>query len=100
MGIQTTAAKKLGIAGISSTVLTGTLASLLEDISYCLFFKKQKKTFLRDTVLRALAIILYCVGAIIVALAEPDFYHFIIWVPIVLIFGIMMTAKLKLSGEK
>ncbi|ARV98918.1 UPF0700 transmembrane protein YoaK [Bacillus subtilis subsp. subtilis] len=100
MGIQTTAAKKLGIAGISSTVLTGTLASLLEDISGRLFFKKQKKTFLRDTVLRALAIILYCVGAIIVALAESDFYHFIIWVPIVLIFGIMMTAKLKLSGEK
>lgn len=50
--------------------------------------------------LRALAIILYCVGAIIVALAEPNFYDIIIWVPIVLIFGIMMTAKLKLSAEK
>ena len=100
MGIQTIAAKKLGIAGISSTVLTGTLASLLEDLSGRLFFKKQKKTFLRDAVLRALAIILYCVGAMIVALAEPNFYDIIIWVPIVLIFGIMMTAKLKLSAEK
>lgn len=43
MGIQTIAAKKLGIAGISSTVLTGTLASLLEDLSGRLFFKKQRR---------------------------------------------------------
>ncbi|KAF1680061.1 MULTISPECIES: YoaK family protein [Bacillus] len=100
MGMQTMAAKKLGVAGITSIVLTGTLASLLEDLSNRLFFKKKKKTFLRDTVLRALAVVFYCLGAFIVALANPDFHNVIIWVPIVLIFGIMMTAKLKLSGEK
>ncbi|MDQ7724086.1 DUF1275 domain-containing protein [Bacillus halotolerans] len=100
MGIQTTAAKQLGIAGISSTVLTGTLASLLEDLSGRLFFSKQNKTFLRDAVLRALAIILYCMGAIIVAFAEPHFHYIIIWVPIVLILGIILTALAKLQKVK
>lgn len=100
MGIQTIAAKQLGIAGISSTVLTGTLASLLEDLSGRLFFSKQNKTFLRDAVLRALAIILYCVGAIVVAFAEPHFHYIIIWVPIVLILGIILTALAKLQKVK
>lgn len=100
MGIQTIAAKQLGIAGISSTVLTGTLASLLEDLSGRLFFSKQNKTFLRDAVLRALAIILYCVGAVIVAFADPHFHYIIIWFPIVLILGIILTALTKLQKVK
>lgn len=99
MGIQTIAAKKLGIAGISSTVLTGTLASLLEDLSGRLFLRSKEDILKRCCVKSAGYYLILC-GAIIVALAEPNFYDIIIWVPIVLIFGIMMTAKLKLSAEK
>ncbi|WP_146738305.1 DUF1275 family protein, partial [Bacillus tropicus] len=42
MGMQTTAARKLGVAGISTTVLTGTLANFFEDLT-ARFYKADKR---------------------------------------------------------
>ncbi|MCY8775881.1 DUF1275 family protein [Bacillus spizizenii] len=80
--------------------LTALIGFICGVIISTLMVGKAENTLWPSAVTKALAIILYCVGAIIVALAEPNFYDIIIWVPIVLIFGIMMTAKLKLSAEK
>ncbi|MBT2575223.1 DUF1275 domain-containing protein [Bacillus sp. ISL-51] len=95
MGMQTTAARKLGVAGISTTVLTGTLANFFEDLTGRFYKAGDRRRFTRDAVLRALALVLYCFGAVIGAFAEPDYKFAIIWLPIVIILGIIICAITK-----
>ncbi|ATH91520.1 membrane protein [Bacillus glycinifermentans] len=98
MGLQTTAARKLGIAGISTTVLTGTLANFFEDISGRFFSKKKQNIVHTDALLRALTIVLYCLGAVIAAVAEPAYSFAVVWIPIVIILWIVVTAGIKFKG--
>ncbi|MEK5502023.1 MULTISPECIES: YoaK family protein [Bacillus] len=98
MGLQTTAARKLGVAGISTTVLTGTLANFFEDISGRFFNKKKQNILHTDALLRALTIVLYCLGAVIAAVAEPAYSFAVVWIPIVIILWIVITAGIKFRG--
>ncbi|AME05182.1 DUF1275 domain-containing protein [Bacillus siamensis] len=98
MGMQTTAARKLGVAGISTTVLTGTLANFFEDLTARFYKADKRKQFTRDAVLRALALVLYCFGAVIGAFAEPDYKFAVIWLPIIIILGIMLCAFTMFHG--
>lgn len=62
-------------------------------------FKSRRRHFKRCCVKSAGHYLILCRGYYC-GFSWAWFYYIIIWVPIVLIFGIMMTAKLKLSGEK
>ncbi|KAA6452777.1 YoaK family protein [Bacillus swezeyi] len=92
MGLQTTAARKLNIAGISTTVLTGTLATFFEDATKRTLSSNTEKIFHTDAILRALTIVLYCLGAVIAAIAEPAYPFVVIWLPIVMIIGIIVFS--------
>ncbi len=95
MGLQTTAARKLGVAGISTTVLTGTLANFFEDVTARLRSPRYRKTFTTDAILRALSLVFYCFGAVIAALAEPAYKFEIIWLPIVILLAIIIFVSTK-----
>ncbi|MED1016823.1 YoaK family protein [Bacillus atrophaeus] len=99
MGLQTTAARRLGIAGISTTVLTGTLATFFEDFTARFFGGGKKKGFTTDALLRAAALVLYCSGAVIAALAEPSYQFAIIWLPIAIIIGIIILAVTRFHND-
>ncbi|WP_182005320.1 YoaK family protein [Priestia aryabhattai] len=102
MGLQTTAARKLGVAGISTTVLTGTLANFFEDVTARLRSPRYRKTFTTDAILRALSLVFYCFGAAIAALAEPAYKFEIIWLPIVILLAIIIfvSTKFRSHSEK
>ncbi|MFN2747196.1 MULTISPECIES: YoaK family protein [Bacillus] len=102
MGLQTTAARKLAIAGISTTVLTGTLANFFEDVTKRILSINTKTILHTDALLRALTIVLYCLGAVIAAVAEPVYPFAVIWLPIVMIIGIIIfaAARFHKTNEK
>ncbi|MGE7302869.1 YoaK family protein [Priestia megaterium] len=99
MGLQTTAARKLGVAGISTTVLTGTLANFFEDVTARFRSSRYRKTFNTDAILRALSLVLYCFGAVIAALAEPAYKFEIIWLPIVILLAIIIFVSTKFHSD-
>ncbi|MFH5184376.1 YoaK family protein [Paenibacillus sp. TAB 01] len=88
MGMQTTAARRLGIAGISTTVLTNNLANVIEDAMHQLRALRKKErqfTFNQESLLRLLAILIYCLGAVAAAAAEPFFPVALLWLPVLLL---------------
>jgi uncharacterized membrane protein YoaK (UPF0700 family) len=46
-----------------------------------------------------LTIVLYCLGAVIAALAEPAHPFAVIWIPITIIIGIIAIAGTKFHGR-
>ncbi|NGY75569.1 DUF1275 domain-containing protein [Bacillus megaterium] len=99
MGLQTTAARKLGVAGISTTVLTGTLANFFEDVTARF---RSPATAKRLTPMRFFArclFVLYCFGAVIAALAEPAYKFEIIWLPIVILLAIIIFVSTKFRSD-
>ncbi|MCS7462297.1 DUF1275 domain-containing protein [Paenibacillus doosanensis] len=103
MGMQTTAARRLGIAGISTTVLTNNLANVVEDVmsKARAWLRKDKASgFSLDSALRLLAIVIYGLGAIVGSIAETSHPLAIIWVPILIVAGIVaVSASLFRSAE-
>lgn len=108
MGMQTTAARKLSIAGISTTVLTNNLASVIED--FVAFFRNKfgvKKTskISGDTWLRMTAVLIYCFGALIGGVAETYMRFSAIYIPIlvtviILIIIFTMFRNIDENGER
>ncbi|GAA4848317.1 YoaK family protein [Paenibacillus vulneris] len=102
MGMQTTAARRLGIAGISTTVLTNNLANVIEDGIQqlrLLFGRDTKMTFSQESLLRLLAIVIYCLGAIIGTIAETSHPLAIIWVPVAVLAAIIVTVRIQFRNE-
>ncbi|WP_036746921.1 YoaK family protein [Paenibacillus sp. UNC451MF] len=102
MGMQTTAARRLGIAGISTTVLTNNLANVIEDGIHqlrLLIRRETKNTLSRDSLLRLLAVVIYCLGAIIGTLAEVSYPLAIVWVPIAVLGGIIVAAGIRFRND-
>ncbi|MDO3411808.1 YoaK family protein [Saccharibacillus sp. CPCC 101409] len=100
MGMQTTAARKLGIAGISTTVLTNNLASVIED--FVAYFRKRfgagagKPVKIGgDTWLRFIAVTIYCFGALVAGVVEVRLPFSAIWIPI-LVMVVVLIVVLKL----
>ncbi|WP_245608644.1 YoaK family protein [Saccharibacillus sacchari] len=109
MGMQTTAARKLGIAGISTTVLTNNLASVIED--FVAFFRKRFRLKEKtskiggETWLRFTAVVIYCFGALVAGIAEINMPFSAIWIPIlvmviILIVVLKMFRGLDENGER
>ncbi|WP_282942214.1 YoaK family protein [Paenibacillus sp. RC67] len=102
MGMQTTAARRLGIAGISTTVLTNNLANVVEDGIQqlrLLFGRETRMALSRDSLLRLLAVVIYGLGAIIGTLAEVSYPLAIVWVPIAVIAGIILTVGIQFRHD-
>ncbi|MFC5451314.1 YoaK family protein [Paenibacillus aestuarii] len=108
MGMQTTAARRLGVAAISTTVLTNNLANVIEDVVSTIRGWVRNNHFPSikwDSMLRLAAIVIYCLGAAMATVAERSYPLAIIWVPIVLVALILVTAvtyfpKLESIGKK
>jgi len=108
MGMQTTAARRLGVAGISTTVLTNNLANVVEDVVSSIrgWLKSNHVPSIKwDSMLRLAAIVIYCIGAALATVAERSYPLAIIWLPIVIVAFILITAtiyfpKLDPSGKK
>lgn len=109
MGMQTTAARRLGIAGISTTVLTNNLASVIEDVTAFLrmLFRSSERHTARiggETRLRLTAVVVYCFGALVASLAEVHRPFSAIWIPIavtalILIVALKLFRGLNADGE-
>ncbi|MCZ8512154.1 YoaK family protein [Paenibacillus filicis] len=104
MGMQTTAARRLSIAGISTTVLTNNLANVIEDIIASFSLLSRSKTLgnrlSMESILRISAVIIYCFGAIVGAVAENRYPFAIIWVPVSIIAIIILTVLLYFRPKK
>jgi uncharacterized membrane protein YoaK (UPF0700 family) len=104
MGIQTTVGRRLGVAGISTTVLTNNLANVVEDVMHqfrSLRRREKNPVFNKDSLLRLLAIIIYCAGAVIAAAAQPFYPHVLIWLPICLlgcVIGVVLIRFKSIRG--
>lgn len=98
MGMQTTMARKLGVAGISTTVLTNNLASVIEDLVAHVrqWFGRsapgQRRRLSTDTMLRFAAVLIYGAGAVIATLIEQSHTLLGIWIPIVITVIILVIA--------
>ncbi|OWA37969.1 DUF1275 family protein [Saccharibacillus sp. O16] len=103
MGMQTTAARKLGIAGISTTVLTNNLASVIEDL--VAFFRKRFGGMAKrapiggETWLRLMAVVIYCFGALVAGVAEVHLPFSAIWIPILITALVLIVALSLFRGR-
>lgn len=103
MGIQTTAARRLGIAGISTTVLTNNLVNAVEDmVAHVrrLFFSRVPSTsrlLSIESRLRILGIVLYACGAIIATVLERHAPLLLSWIPVSLVMIVIVIALWKYS---
>lgn len=104
MGLQTSAGRSLGIAGISTTVLTNNLTHTVEDgITYVRRLRQSRRDrtaplarWSRDTLLRLAALVTYLLGAIAAALAINFGLYLLLWLPVVLVGSITLLAWLLL----
>ncbi|BFT70855.1 YoaK family protein [Paenibacillus sp. P36] len=92
MGMQTTVARHLKVAGISTTVLTNNLANVIEDT--IAHFRRVNR-FTADAWLRTWAVAIYCLGAVITALLEPHALFASIWIPVALLIGLVTMAAIR-----
>ncbi|WDF50519.1 YoaK family protein [Paenibacillus sp. KACC 21273] len=103
MGIQTTAARRLGIAGISTTVLTNNLVNAVEDmvahVRQLLSGHPQSTSRLLSTEsrLRILGIVLYACGAIVATVLERHTPLLLSWIPVSLVTIVIVIALWKYS---
>ncbi|WP_434751450.1 YoaK family protein [Paenibacillus amylolyticus] len=99
MGMQTTAARRIGIAGISTTVLTNNLAAVIEDAVSILHRLKHAnirslvKSLSSDAYLRAGAVVIYLSGVILAALLFHHVPLVAVWVPVLVIAGVTLQAR-------
>jgi uncharacterized membrane protein YoaK (UPF0700 family) len=93
MGMQTIAGRNLKIAGLSSTVLTSTLASLIEGI--LLRIKKGSQKLSLDAYLRGGAILLYLAGASAASLSLRFIGLTTIWLGIAILAFVLLVQRKK-----
>ena len=77
----------------------GDAGKLFEDVTKRFLSNNNQKVIHKDAWLRALTIVLYCLGAVIAALAEPEHPFVVIWIPIVIIIGIIAVAGTRFHGK-
>lgn len=96
MGMQTAAARKLNVAGISTIVLTSTLANLFEDLVQRLSNREKRKAPIQHvSLLRIGSIVFYCLGAALAAYTDAYDPFIIIWLPICILGVIVITSTFK-----
>ncbi|WP_145412821.1 YoaK family protein [Paenibacillus xylanexedens] len=106
MGMQTTAARRIGIAGISTTVLTNNLAAVIEDAVSILHrlrhanIRSLVKALSTDAYLRAGAVVIYLGGVIIAALLFHHVPLVAVWVPVLVIAGVTLQARFASWGRE
>jgi uncharacterized membrane protein YoaK (UPF0700 family) len=106
MGMQTTAARRIGIAGISTTVLTNNLAAVIEDAVSILHRLKHAnirsliKALSTDAYLRAGAVVTYLGGVIVAALLFHHVPLVAVWVPVLVIAGVTLQARFASWGKE
>ncbi|MGQ8875103.1 YoaK family protein [Paenibacillus sp. TSA_86.1] len=106
MGMQTTAARRIGIAGISTTVLTNNLAAVIEDAVSILHrlrhanIRSLVKALSTDAYLRAGAVVIYLGGVIVAALLFHHVPLVAVWVPVLVIAGVTLQARFASWGKE
>ncbi|MGF9695804.1 YoaK family protein [Paenibacillus sp. MABNR03] len=106
MGMQTTAARRIGIAGISTTVLTSNLAAVVEDAVGILQRLRHAsvgsllKVLSTDSYLRAYAVVIYLIGVIVAALLFHNVPIIAVWVPVILVGGVTVIAKYRFTIDR
>lgn len=93
MGMQTIAGRNLKVAGLSSTVLTSTLAAFIEGIMGSMQKNAQKLSL--DTYLRGGAILLYLIGAAAGSLSERFMGLNTIWIGVALLAFVLLLQRKK-----
>ncbi|MCM3226928.1 YoaK family protein [Terribacillus saccharophilus] len=93
MGMQTIAGRNLKIAGLSSTVLTSTLAAFVEGLMGAM--QKNAQELSLDTYLRGGAILLYLLGAAAGSLSERLIGLHTIWIGVALLAVVLLLQSKK-----
>ncbi|WP_374073758.1 YoaK family protein [Terribacillus sp. JSM ZJ617] len=92
MGMQTIAGRNMKVAGVSSTVLTSTLAAFVEGIADWVTRRSQSMI---DSYLRGAAILLYLLGAALGSFSERMIGLHSLWVAVILLFAAFLLQKEK-----
>lgn len=92
MGMQTIAGRNMKVAGVSSTVLTSTLAAFVEGIADWVPRRSQSVV---DTYLRGGAILLYLLGAALGSFSERMIGLHSLWIAVILLFAAFLLQKKK-----
>lgn len=106
MGMQTTAARRIGIAGISTTVLTNNLAAVVEDaVSIIQRLRHTSigslmKALSNDSYLRVFAVIIYLIGVIVAALMFHNIPMIAVWIPVVVVGGVTLLALDRFNDQQ
>lgn len=106
MGMQTTAARRIGIAGISTTVLTNNLAAVVEDaVSIMQRLRHTSigslmKALSNDSYLRVFAVIIYLIGVIVAALMFHNIPMIAVWIPVVVVGGVTLLALYRFNDQQ
>ncbi|CAH1216361.1 YoaK family protein [Paenibacillus sp. JJ-223] len=106
MGMQTTAARKIGMAGISTTVLTNNLAAVVEDAAnmFRRFGKVDRQAARNrlsgDDSLRVMAVAIYLTGVIIAAFLFHHVPKVAVWLPALLVGGVAIRARMGFGSDR
>ncbi len=108
MGLQTTAARKLSIASITTTVLTSTLTHMVEDTVAVLRHLRKRRldqalpyaVMTGESILRVTALAVYLIGAIAGALTFNLQLSFMIWIPAILLGGVVIMAYMRFHRQQ
>ncbi len=102
MGIQSNVARHLNLAGLTTTVVTSTLATLVEDVSLRIVPaawesvspQKLRASSGMNMIMRASVIVTYGAGALLSGLAGPHMFD-VVAIPVLLMFVFLISARFQ-----
>jgi uncharacterized membrane protein YoaK (UPF0700 family) len=110
MGVQGVTARRVGVNGVTTTVITSTLTGLVETVVWRLPIfsqdsgKKQKAPFFDTSLVMWITVIVfYGIGAAICGVVVRQWNLQAIWLPIAIVLIVILTAtvsELRVSTEK
>jgi uncharacterized membrane protein YoaK (UPF0700 family) len=105
MGVQSVAARRIGMSGVTTTVITSTLTGLVESVVWNLgrgksslsrdrseVATKVKETPISSMVLWAAVVVGYAIGAALCGVLESHWHFQAIWLPIVFVSTVIVVA--------
>ncbi|KPV43103.1 YoaK family protein [Alicyclobacillus ferrooxydans] len=102
MGVQGVAARRIGVNGVPTTVITSTTTGLMEAVVWNTYDKFRRKQHPSETIdppipgssmtVWATVLVSYCVGAAMCGFIEKQWGLHAIWLPICLSAGVVLAA--------
>lgn len=100
MGVQTVVARRVGVSGVTTTVLTVTIVTLVDAVIWKLAKSGRKSTTnLTNLFMWLGSIVLYSIGASICGLILIHSLSLAMWLPVVIVFAAVITMFMKYDSS-